>query len=205
MPPMGYSQATAGSVPARSSSAEVASDAALLRAVAKGDRDAIRLLFVRHRLRVFRLLLRMVGNEAIAEELLNEVFLDVWRGAGRFEARSQVTTWIFSIARHKALTALRQRPLEALDEEIQSTESLADNPEAAAQHSDRSAILQDCLRQLSIAHREVIDLVYYHEQSIEQVARIIGVPKNTVKTRAFYARKRIAELMAARGIERDWL
>jgi RNA polymerase sigma-70 factor, ECF subfamily len=62
--------------------------------------------------------------------------------------------------------------------------------------------LQACLRQLSSAHRQVIDLVYYHEQSIDEVARIIGVPQNTVKTRIFYARKRIAELLAEHGIER---
>jgi RNA polymerase sigma-70 factor (ECF subfamily) len=55
---------------------------------------------------------------------------------------------------------------------------------------------------LSPAHREVIDLVYYHEKSIDEVAEITGIPPNTVKTRMFYARKRIAELMAAQGIGR---
>ena len=73
------------------------------------------------------------------------------------------------------------------------------------QKSERSALLRDCLKQLSPAHREIIDLVYYHERSIGDVANIIGVPVNAVKTRMFYARKRIAELMAARGIEPTWL
>ena len=73
------------------------------------------------------------------------------------------------------------------------------------QKTQRNAVLQDCLGQLSPAHREIVDLVYYHEKSIDEVAEIIGVPQNTVKTRMFYARKRIAELMTAKGIDRAWL
>ena len=84
-------------------------------------------------------------------------------------------------------------------------EDTADDPEVSVQKTERSALLQQCLQQLSIAHRQVVDLVYYHEQSIEEVAEIIGVPPSTVKTRVFYARKRIAELMAERGVERAWL
>ena len=70
------------------------------------------------------------------------------------------------------------------------------------QNWQRTEILLDCLTQLSPAHREVIDLVYYHERSIDEVAEIVGVPPSTVRTRMFYARKRIAELMAAQGVDR---
>lgn len=109
----------------------------------------------------------------------------------------------FGIARFKGLSALRRRPFVALDDEVaQTIEEPGDDPEVVMQKADRSAVLQACLAQLSSAHRQVIDLVYYHEQSIEEIARIIGIPENTVKTRVFHARKRIAALMAARGIER---
>lgn len=162
----------------------------------------MRLLFVRHNVRIYRFILRIVGNEMAAEDLVNEVFIEVWRSAHRFESRSQVTTWILGIARFKALTALRRRPSERLDDDFaESIEDSADNPEMLVQKADRSAVLQICLKQLSNAHRQVIDLIYYHEQSIEEVARITGVPENTVKTRAFHARKRLAELIEARGIE----
>ena len=73
------------------------------------------------------------------------------------------------------------------------------------QERDRSTILLDCLKQLSPAHREIIDLVYYHERSIADVAEIIGIPKNTAKTRMFYARRGLAKLMAANGIKRACL
>jgi RNA polymerase sigma-70 factor (ECF subfamily) len=183
-------------------SVQSTSDETLLGLVAKGDRNAVRLLFVRHNVRIYRFVLRIVGNEMAAEDLVNEVFIEVWRSAHRFEARSQVTTWILGIARFKALTALRRRPSEWLDEEFaESVQDTADNPEMLVQKADRSAVLQACLKQLSNAHREVIDLIYYHEQSVEEVARITGVPENTVKTRAFHARKRLAELIEARGLE----
>jgi RNA polymerase sigma-70 factor (ECF subfamily) len=182
---------------------KVTSDETLIGLIAGGDKDAMRLLFVRHNVRVFRFLLRMVGNDATAEDLVTEVFLDVWRNASRFEKRSQVATWILGIARFKALSAMRRRTLEEIDDEtIAAIEDTADTPEATFHKTQRGAILQDCLKQLTAAHREVVDLVYYHERSIDEVARIIGVPENTVKTRVFHARKKIAELMAARGLDR---
>ena len=77
-----------------------------------------------------------------------------------------------------------------------------DGPEVTLQNRQKAEVLLNCLRQLSLAHRQVIDLVYYHEKSIDEVAEITGIPQNTVKTRMFYARKRIAELMAVQGIDR---
>jgi RNA polymerase sigma-70 factor (ECF subfamily) len=187
----------------RTSSAKATSDEVLLQLITDGDKDAMRVLFARHNVRVFRFLTRIVGNDATAEDLLNEVFLEVWRNAGRFEARSQVSTWILAIARFKALATMRRRQHDELDDEAsEMIEDTADDPEVIVQKTERSALLQQCLKQLSIAHRQVVDLVYYHEQSIEEVAEIIGVPASTVKTRVFYARKRIAELMAERGLER---
>jgi RNA polymerase sigma-70 factor, ECF subfamily len=203
---MQFTQTTPGALSSRRSSAKVTSDETLIGLVANGDTDAMRVLFARHNVRVFRFLLRLVGNNATAEDLLNEVFVDVWRHASRFEARSQVSTWILAIARFKALASLRRRSLDELDDDTyEAVEDPADDPEIAMQKTERSALLQDCLKRLSTSHREVVDLVYYHEQSIEEVAKIIGVPQSTVKTRVFYARKRIAQLMAERGLERAWL
>ncbi len=190
----------------RAPSAKATSDEVLVQLIAGGDKDAMRVLFARHNVRVFRFLTRIVGNDATAEDLLNEVFLEVWRNAGRFEARSQVSTWILAIARFKALASMRRRQHDELDDEAsEMIEDMSDTPEAAVQKTERTALLQQCLQQLSVAHRQVVDLVYYHEQSIEEVAEIIGVPASTVKTRVFYARKRIAELMAERGLDRAWL
>jgi RNA polymerase sigma-70 factor (ECF subfamily) len=80
----------------------------------------------------------------------------------------------------------------------------ADDPEVAIQKKDKSEILRKCLTALSPEHREIIDLVYYHERTVEDVAQIVGIPENTVKTRMFYARKKLAELLRAAGVERGW-
>jgi RNA polymerase sigma-70 factor, ECF subfamily len=189
----------------RSSSTAI-SDEALIALIAARDKNAMRLLFVRHSARVFRFLQRLVNNAATAEDLVSETFTEIWRQAGRFEARSKASTWILGIARHKGLSSLRQRRVDQLDEEaFELLPDPMDGPEAIAQNNRRAAVLRDCLRQLPRAQRELLDLIYYHEQSVADVARIIGVPENTVKTRAFYARKRVAELMAERGIERSSL
>jgi RNA polymerase sigma-70 factor (ECF subfamily) len=198
---MQSSQAISGVVAARQRSSET-SDQALVSLIAQGDKDAVRVLYARHNVRVFRFLMRFVGRQATAEELVSEVFVEAWRNADRFEGRSQVLTWLFAIARHKALSALRRRSTEELDDEVlEFLEDPSDTPEAAMQKTERNAIIADCLKQLSPAHREIIDLVYYHERTIDDVAEIIGVPQNTVKTRMFYARKRLGELLAARGFD----
>ena len=178
-------------------------DVALIRSIAAGDKQAMQILFARHNVRIFRFLVRFVGDTSAAEDLVSEVFLDVWRHAGRFRGRAQVTTWLLALARNKALSALRRRSTEELDDKtVAAIEDPQDNPEVTIQNRQTSEILLNCLTQLSPPHREVIDLVYYHEKSIDEVADITGVPQNTVKTRVFYARRRIAELMSAQGIER---
>jgi RNA polymerase sigma-70 factor, ECF subfamily len=184
---------------------QATSDEVLIGRIAKGDRLAMQVLFARHHVRVYRFVLRLVRNESAAEDLISEVFLDVWRQAGSFEGRSAVSTWLLAIARYKALSALRRQPEEELDENIaEAIEDHSDDPEVAVQKKDTSQILRKCLTSLSAEHREIIDLVYYHEKSIEEVAQIVGIPENTVKTRMFYARKKLAELLKAAGVERGW-
>src|SRR4051794_20690986 len=201
---MQYSQAVTVATADRPRGAvQETSDEALVLSIATGDKQALQVLFGRHNVRVYRFVLRFLNDEAAAEDLVSEVFFDVWRQADRFESRSQVSTWLMAIARNKALTVLRRRTTEELDEEVaEFIEDPADNPEVTMQKTQRSAVLQECLGQLSPAHREIIDLVYYHEKTIDEVAEIIGVPQNTVKTRMFYARKRIGELLATKGVER---
>jgi len=177
---------------------KTSSDEILVEQIAAGSKPAMQALFARHRTYVYRWLLRFVSNETLAEDLLSEVFLDVWRQAGRFQRRSSVSTWLMPIARHKALSARRRRTDAELDEEIAATAAdSANDPEVALQEKDRGELVRRALMRLSAEHREVIDLVYYHEKSVDEVAHILDVPPATVKTRMFYARKKLAELVSA--------
>jgi RNA polymerase sigma-70 factor, ECF subfamily len=173
------------------------SDKDLITAIATGGQAAMRALYGRHHIRVYRFITRILSDASRAEDIVSEVFLSVWSEAGSFENRSQVSTWILSIARFKALTALGRRRDDQLDEAAaEMVADTAETPEQTVLHTDRDAQLRGCIAQMSPEHREVIDLVYYHDKSVEEVAEIIHLPKNTVKTRTFYARKRLARLLS---------
>lgn len=181
--------------------AQTTSDEMLLQSIADGGRTAMQILYSRHNVRVYRFILRIVRDSTIAEDLVSQVFLDVWRTAKQFEGRSQVSTWLLSIARFKALTALRQRRFEDIDqEEVLEIADGSDTPETSLDRANTNAILRACVAKLSPAHREIINLVYYHEKSVEEVGQIIGIPQSTVKTRMFYARKQLADLLRGAGV-----
>ena len=183
-----------------SGSAQGISDEALIKAIADGDRHAMRVLYTRHNVRMYRFVLRLTEDASLAEDLVSEVFIDVWRQAGRFKAQSQVSTWLLAIARYKALSALRRRSDEQLDDgAAMAIEDTSDDPETIVHNEDRNAVVRACLSQLSVAHREVVDLVYYHEKSVDEVAQVVGISASTVKTRMFYARRHMEKLLAVAG------
>jgi RNA polymerase sigma-70 factor (ECF subfamily) len=160
----------------------------------------MRLLFRRFKTPVYRFAHRLVADEAAAKEIVSDVFLDVWRTAGAFEGRSAVSTWLLAITRNKAIALMRRRPAETLDDDAAETiEDESDGPEAILQKQQVRSILFEALKHLAPAHREIIDLVYYHERSIEEVASILNIPRAIVKTRMFYARNRLAQMLAQAG------
>jgi RNA polymerase sigma-70 factor (ECF subfamily) len=190
-----------GSAPAptqKSNPQYSATDEIIIKRVAAGDRLAMRTLFARHQTRIYRFVLRLLKNEAAAEDVVSEVFLDVWRQAGRFEGRSSVPTWLLSVARFKAISAMRRRQDAELDDEtIAGITDPAADPETGLAQKHEAILLRRGLAQLSPAHAEVLDLVYYHGKSIAEVAAILSIPEATVKTRMFYARKKLAEIVQA--------
>jgi RNA polymerase sigma-70 factor, ECF subfamily len=180
--------------------AQDGSDQALVRAIAGGSKRAMQVFYRRHNVRVYRFVLRLSNDASLAEDLVSEVFFAVWRQAGGFKSKSQVSTWLLAIARNKALSALSRRLGEPLSDDF--ADLIADpagDAETMIDNQDRSATIRKCLSQLSSDHREVIDLVYYHEKTVEEVAEIVRVPANTVKTRMFYARKHLQKLFTASG------
>ena len=112
------------------------SDLALIQSIAASDKHAMQILYARHNVRLFRFLLRFVADKSAAEDLLSEVFLDVWRQAGNFRAQSRVSTWLLAIARNKAISALRRRSTEELDDATAAAvEDPGDDPEVTMQNS----------------------------------------------------------------------
>ncbi len=181
------------------------SDSELVARIGRGDRAAVRLLFMRHHARVYRFVARQTGSEAMADDVANEVFLEVWKQAAKFEGRSEVSTWLLGIARFKAISALRKRRETTIDEEAaEAVPDDADTPEIAAMKDDKGAALRRMVDQLAGEHRTVVDLAYYHGKSVTEIGEILSIPVATVKTRMFYARKKLGEALKAAGYDRGW-
>jgi len=189
-----FSRSTSHSIP----------DQKLIERIAAGDKDAMRILWKRHSVRVHRFVTRIVGDASLGEDVTSDTFLAVWRNAGRFEGYSSASTWILGIARHRALSALRACSVKRLAGEENST--LIDpalEPEAELRRREVATILRRCMASLSPAHAAIIDLVYFRETPINKAAEILGIPENTAKTRIFHARAWLAELLPEAGINRD--
>jgi RNA polymerase sigma-70 factor (ECF subfamily) len=181
------------------------SDDALIKAITRGDQDAMEIFYLRHKAKVLRCAMRFVRNPTAAEEVVSDVFQHVWRRAGDFQSRSQVSTWLLAIARHKALDVRAQRVAEPLDDDLADTlVDEADGPETTMHRKESRGIVHECLAHLSPAHRTIIELIYLQEKPIGEVAKLISVPENTVKTRVFYARQRMKGLLIDKGVDRSW-
>jgi len=180
-------------------------DRALVDRVAKGDRAAVRLLFMRHHARVYRFVARQTGSEMMADDIANEVFLELWKQAPGFEGRSEVSTWLLGIARFKALSMLRKKKEDWIDDDdAAQVPDSADTPEVMTMKEDKAAALRRMIDALPEEHRTVIDLAYYHGQSVTEIGEVLAIPVATVKTRMFYARKKLGEALKAAGYDRGW-
>jgi RNA polymerase sigma-70 factor, ECF subfamily len=180
------------------------SDHELLVAISTRDQRAMEELFDRYESQVYRYILRSFKDQGLAEDVTAETFCEVWRAAaGTFKGQARVATWLLAIARNLAISMLRRRSEQALDETAAlSIEDAADNPEVTAAKKQRDAIIARCLASLSPIHRQLIDFFYFQDKSIAEVAELTGVPVNTVKTRMFRARNLMGELLKGYHIER---
>jgi RNA polymerase sigma-70 factor, ECF subfamily len=175
------------------------SDEDLIRAIAKRDDNAMQLLFGRYRNFVFKFTRRMAANDAMADDVVSDVFLAVWRRAATsYDGRSTVATWLLGIARFKYLSEVRGRKEEAWDAGLaERMEDTADDPETALQHKETTEAVQQSLAKLSPKHGQVVELLYYRGKSMKEVAAIVGVSIPTIKTRVFYARRKLSESVRA--------
>jgi RNA polymerase sigma-70 factor (ECF subfamily) len=181
-----------------SSNGTVDQETVWIRKIASGDRAAFEALFHAYKRRLLGYLYRMTGDATRAEELVSDVLVEVWKSAGRFQERSSVSTWIFGIAHHKAVDELRRRAGKGTAVEVpEDLADAAETPERTAILGDRNARLRAVLQQLTPEHREVLELAFFQGRLVEEIAGILSCPVNTVKTRMFYARKKLRELLVA--------
>ena len=168
----------------------------LLGRVARRDEAAFETIYRAFSRRVFAYALYMLKEPHRAEEVLVDTMHEVWRSAAQFRGDSLFSTWLIGIARNKALLVYRGRRADELHEDLDDVaetkvDELAPEGFAELAAKQRREGVQACMRKLSQEHRECLQLVFYEECSLAVVARIQGVPENTVKTRLYHARQRI--------------
>jgi RNA polymerase sigma-70 factor, ECF subfamily len=179
-----------------------ASEPDLLEAVAAGDLASFELLYRLYDTRVFHYVRTFVRDHTVAEEIVGDVMLAVWRGAGTFSRTARVSTWIFGIARHKALDALRRSSRHqrdtALDEAIDLPHT-GESPDDGAHRRQVVMLTQHALTQLSVDHQEILRLVFHEELPYEEIATLLSIPINTVKTRVYYAKQHLKQQLERLG------
>jgi RNA polymerase sigma factor (sigma-70 family) len=169
---------------------------ALIRRIAAGDRDALAALCARYQTAVFYYLVRLLGDRALAEEVFQDTLVAVWRSAGTFEGRSSVQTWLVGIARRQAHNSTRRRVLPRADvAELEVLPAADPEPEDVALAGARREELAAAMARLTPAHREVLVLTFVHGLSYPEMARLVGVPEGTIKSRLSNAKRALRALL----------
>lgn len=181
-----------------------AEEAALLRAVAGGDERAFAAVYDRYSSILFGLLLRILRSRAEAEDVLQEVFLQVWQQARSFdETRGRSFTWLVTLARSRAIDRLRatdsrERAARRSTEDAPPAAAVEEWADDAAISSERAAVVRDALAELPEEQRQVLLLAYLEGMSQSEIAAAKNQPLGTVKTRTRSGLKRLSELLRAK-------
>ena len=184
-------------------------DSDLIKACVPNNEEAFAILYQRYEKRVFQYLMTIMNEANLAEETLVEVMLALWKGLNSFQGQSKVSTWIFGIAHHKAVDALRkvtsqQRGRMPLEDIVENTES-NENPLNEAQHKRMAALTNQGLMTLSPDHREILHMSFYEELSYSEIAALLDIPVNTVKTRVHYAKQQLKKSLLRQGVTEEMM
>jgi RNA polymerase sigma-70 factor, ECF subfamily len=178
-------------------------DAELLRRIGRGDEDAMAAFYREHGRVVHAQVLLVTGERVLAEEIVQDTMLAVWRGAPSFRGESSVRSWVIAIARRQTRDRLRGRRLRVVDDAF-----LADQPDATpgpeVMALDRAelATVREAIRGLPAAHRELLGLVFGTGLSLPEVADVLEIPVGTVKTRLSAARAALNRILSEKGQNR---
>lgn len=177
--------------PLSSAGAAADRDWALVRRIGQGDRAAFETLYRQYFQYLFRFIYQITRRVDLIEDVINEVMLVVWQKASVTEPLAKASTWILSIAHHKALQAVHKAGVVTGSGDGESFEQHDDELPAATAEADQ--LFARAMRHLPPEQRAVLELVYYHELHYHEIARVLDIPENTVKTRVFHARRKLRE------------
>ncbi|PWQ96380.1 RNA polymerase subunit sigma-24 [Leucothrix arctica] len=177
-------------------------DTELLKLIDAGDRNAFSTLYLKYQPRFLKYCTRVLKNDvALAADIVDEAMIEIWKSAGNFAGKSLPSTWMYSIMRFRLIGYLRKNKEILLEDDTAAInmEDTALRPDEELELSQTNSSLVKQLGQLSDKHREVLELVYFKELSVKEVALTLDISEGTVKTRMFYARKHLKEILTQKG------
>jgi RNA polymerase sigma-70 factor, ECF subfamily len=179
-------------------------DVQLLRRIGQGDEDAMAVFYREHGQVVLAQVLLVTGERVLAEEILQDTMLAVWRGAGSFRGESSARSWVIAIARRQTRDRLRRRRLRVVvdDAFLADQPSSGPGPEAMALDRADLAEVAAAIRELAASHREVLGLVFGSGLSLPEVAGVLEIPVGTVKSRLAAARTALGRILNEKGKNR---
>lgn len=169
----------------------------LLERIAAGSREAMADFYRQFESKVYAFALRKLNDPHACADIVNEVMMAVWQGAGGFQANAKVSTWVLGITHNKVIDRIRKNvrnQSEQLDETMADTDTIAAaDLVARAQDAER---LNECMERLSEAHREVVHLAFFEDLTYGEIANIVGCPEGTVKTRMLHAKQNLQRCLS---------
>jgi RNA polymerase sigma-70 factor (ECF subfamily) len=175
----------------------------LLRAVARGDKKAFTRLYHLTAPETLFLIRRMVHDSSLADDILVHTYSEIWRCAGSFKGLSKARTWIIGIARNLCYKALEKKEIPQHFE----VEDIAgpQNPDHEVATAERSRLLKAAMKTLSPVQRETLDLIFFSGLTYKEVGMIMESPENTIKTRVYHAKAKLAEALESLGVTKNEL
>ena len=178
-------------------------DAGLLGRIGRGDEDAMAAFYREHGQVVFAQVLLVTGDRVLAEEIVQDTMLAVWRGAGSFRGESSARSWVIAIARRQTRDRLRGRRLRMVDDAVLAGQPGSDpGPEVMALDRAELAEVKGAIGELAPAHREVLGLAFGSGLSLPEVADVLEIPVGTVKSRLAAARAALNRILEEKGQNR---
>jgi len=170
----------------------------LLAQIDQGDRVAFKELYSTLERPLYRFIQKKLNDPHRSSDILHDVFIEVWRHAGRFEGRSTAKSWIFGIANNKVIDVFRKESRMELPGEL--PEEIDESPagEACTLAAQESAHIQVCLGELKAGHRDVVHLAFFEDMSYGDISKALALPEGTIKTRIFHAKQKLLHCLSAR-------
>lgn len=173
-------------------------DFELMKRISKGDEHAFKELFEETHKKVYFYLFRLFKDKNLAEDILIDTYTEAWRNARNFRGESRLLTWIIGIARNLAMNRFKK---------THYFERIDDFPDIPDQKNSQEIgignVIQKAIEELSLKHREVLDLVFFQEMTYKEVSELLKIPVNTVKTRVFYAKKELKNILEKMGVRKN--